>query len=55
MLRFFFLVCLFSDSVKILRILFVLLFIYLGWGGVVVTPGVDRLVEGMSLREGRFF
>ena len=43
-----------SDSVKILRsnfqaFSFVLLFRYLGLDGVVVTPGVDGLVDGMSL------
>ena len=30
-------------------VLVILLFWYEGWGGVVVTPGVDGLVDDMSL------
>ena len=33
-------------------VLVILLFWYLGWGGVVVTPGVDGLVNVMSLGGG---
>ena len=59
-------VCKFVNSVKlfsqILRSnldificwLFILLFWYLGWGGVDINPRIDGLVDGMSLSLGLF-